>query len=245
MDENVDWQGVLKKPVDNHKKPVDDVIHELEEIAEDNDLDEKEWDSVDDASDYLFENKVKKSFSHEQGMGDRVNFTPDLRFGVDVENLPEEWSRKYRKTQGTDEDGDYEDLSESLEIENLVIGAGLGYMNRGSYIDSLASYVDEVSFELVLDFEHDSQEEWARKYRKDEEDPEDYKQGGSKSWRMKDRDYSPISERIEVKQTYPEVKSYNEVNYEINIKEVSELVINMNDSTDPKKWEISLELEWY
>ncbi len=234
----MDWQGVLKKPVD-------DAIDDLEEITEDYSLSEGDWDSVDDASDYLFEHKVKKSYSHEQGMGDRVNFRPDLRFGVDVKNLPEEWSRRYRKTQGTDEDGDYEFLSDYIEIEDLVIGAGLGYMNRGSYIDSLASYVDEVSFDLVLDFEHDSQEEWARKYRKDEVDLEDYKQGGSKSWRMKDKDYSPISERIEVKQTYPEVTSYNEVTYEINIKEVSELVIDMNDSTDPKKWEISLELEWY
>ena len=64
-DDDMNWQYVLKKPsddhVETHKKPVDDVIHELEEIAEENDLDEKEWDSVDDASDYLFENKVKKA----------------------------------------------------------------------------------------------------------------------------------------------------------------------------------------
>ena len=49
----MDWQGVLKKPVD-------DAIDDLEEITEDYSLSEGDWDSVDDASDYLFEHKVKK-----------------------------------------------------------------------------------------------------------------------------------------------------------------------------------------
>lgn len=39
---------------------VDAAIDDLEEIAEDYDLDDHDWDSVDDASDYLFEHKVKK-----------------------------------------------------------------------------------------------------------------------------------------------------------------------------------------
>ena len=234
MDESVDWQGVLKKPVD-------DAIDDLEEIEEDYSLSEGDWESVDDASDYLFEHKVKKSYAHEQGEGDRVNFRPDLKFSPEIENLPEEWSRKYRKTIGTDEDGleNYDYIEEHMTIEDLVIGAGFGYMNRGSYIDDLASYVDEVSFTLDIDFKHDN---WNERWK---DDPEPYKQGGSKSTRMSDRDYSPVSERFEVKQTHPEVRSENEVPYQINIKEVSELVINMNDSTDPKKWEISLELEWY
>jgi len=38
---------------------VDDAIDELEEIVEEHDLEEEEWESVDDASDYLFEHKVK------------------------------------------------------------------------------------------------------------------------------------------------------------------------------------------
>jgi len=42
------------------KKNVDDAIDDLEEIAENYDLEEHDWSSVDDASDYLFEHKVKK-----------------------------------------------------------------------------------------------------------------------------------------------------------------------------------------
>ena len=41
-------------------KSVDDAIDDLEEVAEEHDLDEAGWESVDDASDYLFEHKVKK-----------------------------------------------------------------------------------------------------------------------------------------------------------------------------------------
>jgi len=47
------WFNLLKK--DN----VDDAIDELEEIVEEFDLSEHDWSSVDDASDYLFEHKVK------------------------------------------------------------------------------------------------------------------------------------------------------------------------------------------
>ena len=43
------------------KKDVDDAIDDLEEVAEEHDLTEEEWESVDDASDYLFEHKVKKN----------------------------------------------------------------------------------------------------------------------------------------------------------------------------------------
>ena len=39
-------------------KGADDAIDDLEEIAEEHDLSEDEWSSVDDASDYLFEHKV-------------------------------------------------------------------------------------------------------------------------------------------------------------------------------------------
>ena len=38
---------------------MDDAIDELEEIVEEFDLSEHDWSSVDDASDYLFEHKVK------------------------------------------------------------------------------------------------------------------------------------------------------------------------------------------
>ena len=48
------WQDVLKK------KPVDEAIDDLEDITEDHDLSQDEWSSVDDASDYLFEHKVKE-----------------------------------------------------------------------------------------------------------------------------------------------------------------------------------------
>ena len=45
------WFSILKKPVD-------EAIDDLEEVAEEYDLDEHDWSSVDDASDYLFEHKV-------------------------------------------------------------------------------------------------------------------------------------------------------------------------------------------
>ena len=41
------------------KDKVDDAIDELEEIVEEFDLSQNDWSSVDDASDYLFEHKVK------------------------------------------------------------------------------------------------------------------------------------------------------------------------------------------
>ena len=42
------------------KKEVDEAIDDLEEIVEEHDLSDHDWDSVDDASDYLFEHKVKE-----------------------------------------------------------------------------------------------------------------------------------------------------------------------------------------
>jgi hypothetical protein len=41
------------------KKDVDDAIDDLEEVAEGHELSDEDWESVDDASDYLFEHKVK------------------------------------------------------------------------------------------------------------------------------------------------------------------------------------------
>ena len=41
---------------------VDEAIDDLEEVSDEYDLSEEEWESVDDASDYLFEHKVKKSW---------------------------------------------------------------------------------------------------------------------------------------------------------------------------------------
>jgi hypothetical protein len=54
------WFNLTKK--DN----VDDAIDDLEEIAENYDLKEHDWSSVDDASDYLFEHKVKKILEKPQ-----------------------------------------------------------------------------------------------------------------------------------------------------------------------------------
>lgn len=45
-------EGILKSDA------VDEAIDDLEEIAEEHELSEEEWSSVDDASDYLFEHKV-------------------------------------------------------------------------------------------------------------------------------------------------------------------------------------------
>ena len=45
-------EGIIKT------KPVDEAIDDLEEIAEEHELSDEEWSSVDDASDYLFEHKV-------------------------------------------------------------------------------------------------------------------------------------------------------------------------------------------
>ena len=43
------------------KKDVDDAIDDLEEVAEGHELSDEDWESVDDASDYLFEHKVKNN----------------------------------------------------------------------------------------------------------------------------------------------------------------------------------------
>jgi len=48
----MNWFMIIKK------KPVDKAIDDLEEVAEEYDLNEHDWSSVDDASDYLFEHKV-------------------------------------------------------------------------------------------------------------------------------------------------------------------------------------------
>tara|TARA_R100000458_G_scaffold59945_1_gene73076 strand:+ start:9697 stop:10695 length:999 start_codon:yes stop_codon:yes gene_type:complete len=50
------WKG---EPNTEIGKSVDEAIDELEEIEEEFDLSEEEWESVDDASDYIFEHKVK------------------------------------------------------------------------------------------------------------------------------------------------------------------------------------------
>jgi hypothetical protein len=52
MNEMDSIEGILKSG------KVDNAIDDLEEIAEEHDLSEEEWSSVDDASDYLFEHKV-------------------------------------------------------------------------------------------------------------------------------------------------------------------------------------------
>ena len=52
MNEMDKIEGIIKT------EPVDEVIDELEEIAEEHELSDNDWSSVDDASDYLFEHKV-------------------------------------------------------------------------------------------------------------------------------------------------------------------------------------------
>jgi len=48
----------LMSELDTVKKGnLDDAIDDLEEITEEYDLDEDEWSSLDDASDFLFEHK--------------------------------------------------------------------------------------------------------------------------------------------------------------------------------------------
>lgn len=73
------------------KDNVDDAIDDLEEVAEEYDLSEHEWESVDDASDYLFEHKVKKFVPNDIGFpfGQyRNNRTKSLVtvVGVDLED---------------------------------------------------------------------------------------------------------------------------------------------------------------
>jgi hypothetical protein len=54
------WYNATDQDFWDENKSVDDAIDDLEEIVEEHDLEEDEWESVDDASDYLFEHKVKK-----------------------------------------------------------------------------------------------------------------------------------------------------------------------------------------
>ena len=61
------------------KDDVNEAIDELEEVAEEFDLTEDEWSSVDDASDYLFEHKVLSKNSEELGEVTEYHGTLNLK----------------------------------------------------------------------------------------------------------------------------------------------------------------------
>ncbi len=65
------------------KDDVNEAIDELEEVAEEFDLTEDEWSSVDDASDYLFEHKVLSKNSEDLGEVTEYHGTLNLKKVLD------------------------------------------------------------------------------------------------------------------------------------------------------------------
>ena len=84
------WYNATDQDFWDENKSVDDAIDDLEEIVEEHDLEEDEWESVDDASDYLFEHKVKKYCGipeRERNPGHPAN--PPLPIAGDIDDEPE------------------------------------------------------------------------------------------------------------------------------------------------------------
>ena len=76
------------------KSESDKVIEQLEEIAENANLDEEGWDDVDDASDYLFEKLALKPHTLLQ-----VMFSGLLNIRRGAEKLPKDMKGRARMIQ--------------------------------------------------------------------------------------------------------------------------------------------------
>ena len=102
-------------------KEVDSAIDDLEEIADKYDLKEEEWESVDDASDYLFEHKVIKSSTpylrNSKGLSDKA-----------VNHIIETTQKILSKNKGkTPENDNVAKILKELEIANLMYQSGNNY----------------------------------------------------------------------------------------------------------------------
>jgi len=233
------------------KEPVDEAIDDLEEVADNYDLSEHEWSSVDDASDYLFEHKVKKRdiFDElEEKKGKPVEFEFDkARFSAEMKNIPEVWSRRYREEPGEDKPSRFDSVEDDMTITNIVLKGRVtidtsGEGERGP-IDVYTT-ITSMTYDFNINYEHDT---YSEKYNPGQ----GYEQGGSRSYRMKDKDYSPldINLRVNTKEAIKpdslEIKnSILSGDYMINVKEIDEFIIDCHNSTEPKNWTHKIELEW-
>ena len=233
------------------KEPVDEAIDDLEEVAENYDLSEHEWSSVDDASDYLFEHKVKKRdiFDDlEEKKGKPVEFEMDKpRFSVEMKNIPEVWSRRYRDKPGEDEPSRFDSVEDDATITNVVLKGRVtidtsGKGERGP-IDVYTT-ITSMTYDFNINYEHDT---YSEKYNPGQ----GYEQGGSRSYRMKDKDYSPIEVNLRVNTKEAMKPDALEIensilsgDYMINVKEIDEFIIDCHNSTEPKNWTHKIELEW-
>tara|TARA_Y100001937_G_scaffold128283_1_gene203736 strand:+ start:5709 stop:6446 length:738 start_codon:yes stop_codon:yes gene_type:complete len=233
------------------KEPVDEAIDDLEEVADNYDLSEHEWSSVDDASDYLFEHKVKKRdiFDDlEDKKGKPVEFDMDKpRFSVEMKNIPEVWSRRYREEPGEDKPSRFDSVEDDTTITNLVLKGNVTIDTSGkgqtAPIDVYTT-ITSMTYDFNIDYEHNN---FGEKYNPGQ----GYEQGGPKSYRMTDRDYSPLDIRLRVdttEATKPDAlkikNSVNSGNYRINVNEVDEFIIDCHNSTEPKDWTHEIEIEW-
>ena len=233
------------------KEPVDEAIDDLEEVADNYDLSEHEWSSVDDASDYLFEHKVKKRdiFDDlEDKKGKPVEFEIGKpRYAVDMKNIPQEWSRRYRNEPGVDELSRFEQITDDVTVTDVVLKGILTVDTSGKGENApidVYTTITSMTYHFNIDYEHDS---FGEKYNPGE----GYEQGGPKSYRMTDGDYSPVDVDFDVN-TKESVKpdalkinnSVNSGNYRININEVDEFIIDCHNSTEPKDWTHEIEIEW-
>ena len=185
--------------------------------------------------------KIKKSWTYEKGHGDEIIFTPNVYGSTNIKNPPKEWHRYYKKwdnkTQNyLDEQGRYNPIDETSEVEDLKVKGGFAYYNRGGYITDVGTRIEEITYTLNLNFEHD---DWG-----------DDKEGQDS--RLEGQNYDPIDENIEVSIDADDIseardefiKGYDtDGRYQINVIEV-DLVIDMKDSTDPKKWSHEVTLIW-
>ena len=244
MDESVDWYGVLKKPVD-------DAIDDLEDIEEDYSLSEGDWESVDDASDYLFEHKVKKRdiFDDlEDKKGHPVEFEMGKpRMSIELKNIPEAWSRRYRDEPGEDKPSRWDLVEEMVTVYDVVLKGRVTVDTSGKgggHPIEVYTTITNMNYGFRIDYKHD---DWNERHKPDE----GYEQGGPKSYRMKDKDYSPIEEefRVDTKEAIkPDAldveNSVLSGDYRINVKGLDEFVIDCHNSTEPKNWTHKIEVEW-
>ena len=240
----MDWQGVLKKPVD-------DAIDDLEEIEEDYSLSEHDWESVDDASDYLFEHKVKKRDIFDE-LDDKKGHPVEFEMGrprlsIQMKNIPEAWSRRYRHKPGEDTPSRFDSMEDDVIVDDVILKGRVTIDTSGkgdtAPIDVYTT-ITSMTYDFLINYEHDD-------FREEYHPGEGYEQGGAKSYRMKDKDYSPIDEEFRVDTKGAKKPDALEVensvlsgDYRINVKELDEFVIDCHNSTEPEDWTHKIEVEW-
>lgn len=199
----------------------------------------------------LLGSKVKKRdiFDNlEDKKGHPVEFEMGKpRFNVEMKNIPEEWNRRYRDEPGEDKPSRWDSVEEMVTVSDVILKGRVTIDTSGkgetAPIDVYTTIIS-MNYGFRIDYEHD---DWNERHKPDE----GYKQGGAKSYRFPNKDYSPIDEEFTVdteEATKPDaLEVENSVlsgDYRINVKELDEFVIDCHNSTEPKNWTHKIEVEW-